>query len=108
MIALTEANQSWLESITYQMCQMPYQEQAKHLGGPIALLKTSTTRAAHEIADEAVSIWGGRALTRTGMGRVIEMFNRSNKFDAVLGGEEGILGDLAVRQAMRHMPKERL
>ncbi|ROT41482.1 medium-chain specific acyl-CoA dehydrogenase [Sodiomyces alkalinus F11] len=108
MIALTEANQSWLETITYQMCQMPYQEQAKYLGGPIALLKTSTTRAAHDIADEAVSIWGGRALTRTGMGRVIEMFNRSNKFDAVLGGEESILGDLAVRQAMRHMPKERL
>ena len=30
MICLVEANQSWLETITYQMCHMPYAEQAKH------------------------------------------------------------------------------
>lgn len=84
MIALAEAHQSWLETITYQMCHMPYAEQARHLGGPIALLKMSCTRAAHEVADEAVQIWGGRALTRTGMGRVIEQFNRTYKFDAIL------------------------
>lgn len=108
MIALVEANQSWLETITYQMCQMPYKEQSKHLGGPTALLKMSSTRAAHEIADEAVQIWGGRALTRTGMGAIIETFNRGNKFDAILGGAEEVLGDLGVRQALRNMPKERL
>lgn len=108
MISLVEANQAWLESITYQMCNMPYKEQSKHLGGPIGLLKTSCTRAAHEIADEAVQIWGGRGLTRTGMGRVIEVFNRGNKYDAILGGAEEILADLGVRQAMRFMPKERL
>ena len=84
MIALVEANQSWLETITYQMCNMPYAEQAKHLGGPIGLLKMSCTRAAHDIADEAVQIWGGRALTQTGMGRVIEHFQRTYKFDAIL------------------------
>ena len=66
MIALIEANQAWLETITHQMCNMPYSEQAKHLGGPIALLKMSCTRAAHEIADESVQIWGGRGLTKTG------------------------------------------
>ncbi|TDZ15905.1 Acyl-CoA dehydrogenase apdG [Colletotrichum orbiculare MAFF 240422] len=104
MIALTEANQSWLETITYQMCNMPYKEQAKHLGGPTGLLKMSATRAAHEIADESVQIWGGRGLTRTGMGRVIEMFNRTYKFDAILGGAEEVLGDLGVRQAMKFMP----
>ncbi|OLN86369.1 Very long-chain specific acyl-CoA dehydrogenase, mitochondrial [Colletotrichum chlorophyti] len=108
MIALTEANQSWLETITYQMNQMPYKEQAKHLGGPIGLLKMSATRAAHEIADEAVQIWGGRGLTRTGMGRNIEMFNRTYKFDAILGGAEEVLGDLGVRQAMKFLPKARL
>ncbi|KAK1995749.1 acyl-CoA dehydrogenase [Colletotrichum falcatum] len=108
MIALTEAHQSWLETITYQMTQMPYKEQAKHLGGPIGLLKMSATRAAHEIADEAVQIWGGRGLTRTGMGRVIEIFNRTYKFDAILGGAEEVLGDLGVRQAMKSMPKARL
>lgn len=108
MIALVEANQAWLETITHQMCNMPYSEQSKHLGGPIGLLKMSCTRAAHEIADEAVQIWGGRGLTKTGMGRVIESFNRGYKFDSILGGAEEILADLGVRQALRFMPKERL
>jgi alkylation response protein AidB-like acyl-CoA dehydrogenase len=105
MIALVEANQAWLETITYQMCNMPYSEQSKHLGGPIGLLKMSITRAAHEIADESVQIFGGRGLTQTGMGRVIEMFHRTYKFDAILGGAEEVLGDLGVRQAMAKMPK---
>ncbi|KAK8056459.1 hypothetical protein PG993_001686 [Apiospora rasikravindrae] len=105
MIALTESHQSWLETITYQMCNMPYKEQSKHLGGPIGLLKMSATRAAHEIADESVQIFGGRALTQSGMGRVIEMFHRTYKFDAILGGAEEVLGDLGVRQAMAKMPK---
>ncbi len=84
MIALVEANHSWVESITYQMCNMSYAEQSKHLGGPIALLKMSVTRAAHEIADEAVQIWGGRGLTQTVMGWLVENFNRTYKFDAIL------------------------
>ncbi|GAP83093.1 putative acyl- dehydrogenase [Rosellinia necatrix] len=105
MIALVEANQAWLESITYQMCNMPYSEQSKHLGGPVGLLKMSITRAAHEIADESVQIFGGRGLTQSGMGRVIEMFHRTYKFDAILGGAEEVLGDLGVRQAMARMPK---
>jgi alkylation response protein AidB-like acyl-CoA dehydrogenase len=82
MIALVEANQSWLETITYQMCHMPYKQQAQHLAGPIGLLKLSATRAAHDIADEAVQIWGGRGLTQTGMGKYIEMFQRTFRFDA--------------------------
>ena len=97
MISLVELNQSYLETITHQMCHMPYSQQARHLAGP--------TRAAHEIADEAVQIWGGRGLTTTGMGRIIEMFNRTYKFDAILGGAEEVLGDLGVRQAMKGMPK---
>ncbi|KAI2625735.1 acyl-CoA dehydrogenase NM domain-like protein [Hypoxylon sp. NC1633] len=108
MIALCEANQSWLETITYQMCNMPYRQQSQHLGGPIGLLKMSVTRAAHEIADEAVQIFGGRGLTQSGMGRVVEMFHRTYKFDAILGGAEEVLGDLGVRQAMRQMPNAKL
>ncbi|KAL7909067.1 acyl-CoA dehydrogenase/oxidase [Trichoderma velutinum] len=108
MIALVEANQSWLETITYQMCNMPYKQQALHLAGPIGLLKMSITRAAHEIADESVQIWGGRGLTQSGMGKYIEHFNRTYKFDAILGGAEEILGDLGVRQAMKNFPKAML
>ncbi|KAI1443519.1 acyl-CoA dehydrogenase NM domain-like protein [Annulohypoxylon stygium] len=108
MISLVESNQSWLETITYQMCNMPYKQQAQHLGGPIGLLKMSITRAAHEIADESVQIFGGRGLTQSGMGRVVEMFHRTYKFDAILGGSEEVLADLGVRQAMRQMPNAKL
>ncbi|ORY64977.1 acyl-CoA dehydrogenase/oxidase [Pseudomassariella vexata] len=108
MIALTESHQSWLETITYQMCNMAYKDQATYLGGPIGLLKMSATRAAHEVADESVQIFGGRGLTQSGMGSVIEMFHRTYKFDAILGGAEEVLGDLGVRQAMRMMPKAML
>lgn len=108
MIAHCEANQAWLENITYQMTQMPYSQQAQHLAGPIGLLKMFATRSAHEIADEAVQIFGGRALTQSGMGRTIEMFHRTYKFDAILGGAEEILGDLGVRQAVKGMPKSML
>ncbi|KAL1983262.1 hypothetical protein VTN96DRAFT_360 [Rasamsonia emersonii] len=108
MISLCESNQAWLESITHQMCNMTYAEQAKHLGGPIGLLKLHATRSAGEIADLATNIFGGRGLTQTGMGRVIEMFNRTYKFDAILGGTEEILADLGVRQAMKDFPKAML
>jgi alkylation response protein AidB-like acyl-CoA dehydrogenase len=89
MISHCEANQAWLENITYQMTLMPYKQQSTHLAGPIGLLKMFATRSAHECADEAVQIFGGRALTQTGMGRTIEMFHRTYKFDAILGGAEG-------------------
>ncbi|KAF2641507.1 acyl-CoA dehydrogenase family protein [Massarina eburnea CBS 473.64] len=108
MISLVEANQAWLESIAYQMTTMSYAEQSKHLGGPIGLLKSYATRSAHDIADEAVNIFGGRGITQSGMGKVVEMFHRTYKFDAILGGTEEILADLGVRQAMKKMPKAML
>ncbi|KAJ5690794.1 hypothetical protein N7462_005186 [Penicillium macrosclerotiorum] len=108
MISLTESNQAWLESIAYQMCNMSYAQQSLHLGGPIGLLKSHATRAAQEIADHSTNIFGGRGLTQTGMGKVIEMFHRTYKFDAILGGTEEILADLGVRQAMKKFPKAML
>jgi alkylation response protein AidB-like acyl-CoA dehydrogenase len=108
MISLTEACQSWLETITYQMNNMDYAQQSKLLGGPIGLLKSYATRCAHDVADDAVNIFGGRGITQSGMGRVVEQFHRTYKFDAILGGTEEILADLGVRQAMKHMPKAML
>lgn len=108
MISLTEACQSWLESITFQMNNMDYATQSKLLGGPIGLLKSYSTRCAHDVADDAVNIFGGRGITQTGMGRVVEQFHRTYKFDAILGGTEEILADLGVRQAMKQMPKAML
>lgn len=105
MISICESNQAWLESITFQMCNMTASQRYSLLGGPIGLLKAHSTRGAHEIADDAVNIFGGRGLTQSGMGKVIEMFHRTYKFDALLGGAEEILGDLGVRLAVKNFPK---
>lgn len=51
------------------------------------------------------AVFGGRGITAGGMGRYIETFQRTYKFDALLGGAEEILFDLGVRQAMRKMPR---
>jgi alkylation response protein AidB-like acyl-CoA dehydrogenase len=65
MISHVEANQAWLESLAYQLNNLTYKQQSKLLGGPLGLLKSFATRSAHEIADDAVNIFGGRGLTQT-------------------------------------------
>lgn len=98
MVGKVEAMQHWLEGITHQMCNMDYAAQAKHLAGPLAFLKMMTTKWMNEIIDDAVQIFGGRALTKTGTGRFIERAHASKKFEAVGGGSEEIMGDLGMRQ----------
>ncbi|KAJ3117984.1 hypothetical protein HK100_000706 [Physocladia obscura] len=106
MIADLEAVQSWYEAITYQMTKLDYKQQTQQLAGPIALLKYRCTRMTHLVSDNAVQIFGGRAITATGMGRHIEQFQRTNKFGAILGGAEEVLLDLGVRQSMKVYPKD--
>ncbi|KIK63162.1 hypothetical protein GYMLUDRAFT_483557 [Collybiopsis luxurians FD-317 M1] len=106
MIQRTESVQNWLESITYQMCNMSYKQQASKLAGQIAFLKSYSTSCAQETARDAVQIFGGRGITKTGMGRLIEHYHRTIPFDALLGGAEDVLSDLGVRQAMRSMPHD--
>lgn len=105
-ISLAEAAQNWLESVTYQMCNMTYKQQSLYLAGQVALLKSWSTRVSHEVADASVQLFGGRGLTKSGMGRFAEEFHRTYKFDAVLGGSEEILADLGIRQALRFMPQD--
>ncbi|KAJ3531395.1 hypothetical protein NM688_g7582 [Phlebia brevispora] len=105
MIARTESIQAWLENVTYQMCNMSYREQASKLAGQIAFLKMYSTRSAQQTAIDAVQIWGGRGITQTGMGRLIEHYYRTVPFDALLGGAEDVLADLGARQAIRSMPQ---
>jgi alkylation response protein AidB-like acyl-CoA dehydrogenase/predicted heme/steroid binding protein len=105
MIARTESVQSWLENVTFQMCNMSYKQQADKLAGQIAFLKMYSTRCAQQTAADAVQMFGGRGITKTGMGANIEHYHRTVPFDALLGGAEDVLGDLGVRQAMRSMPK---
>jgi len=105
MIARVESVQSWLENITHQMNNMSYKEQSTKLAGPIGLLKMQCTRTAQLTAQDATQIFGGRAITRTGMGRLIEHYHRTVPFDSLLGGAEDVLGDLGVRQAVKQMPR---
>merc|ERR1711939_1098583 len=88
-----------------KMGNMSYAQQSDLLAGQIGLLKQQCTRVAGEVADDATQIFGGRGLTQSGMGIFIERFQRTQKFDALLGGAEEVLADLGVRQASRKMPK---
>ncbi|KAF7327904.1 Acyl-CoA dehydrogenase [Mycena kentingensis (nom. inval.)] len=106
MISRVESAQNWLENITYQMNNMSYKQQAGKLAGPIAFLKAYCTSSAQETAADAVQIFGGRGITRTGMGKFVEHYHRTIAFDALLGGAEDVLRDLGVRQALRQMPKD--
>ncbi|KAF9525679.1 acyl-CoA dehydrogenase/oxidase [Crepidotus variabilis] len=105
IISRVESCQNWLENVTYQMKNMNYVQQATEIAGQMALLKMYTTRASQDTARDAVQIFGGRGITKTGMGKHIEHFHRSLLIDAVGGGAEDIMADLGVRQALRKMPK---
>ncbi|OBZ71855.1 putative medium-chain specific acyl-CoA dehydrogenase, mitochondrial [Grifola frondosa] len=105
MIARVESGQNWLESITHQMNNMSYNEQSDKLAGPIGLLKQYITRTGRETAEDATQIFGGRGITASGMGKLIENYHRTSPYDAILGGAEDVLGDLGVRQAIKKMPQ---
>lgn len=102
-----QAGQAWLEDIAYQMCKMSYQEQSVRLAGRVAALKYYLSHTAGEISDDAVQserdhlslspvqahdgpVFGGRGITSTGMGRLIEQFQRTYAFDKILGGSEEV------------------
>jgi alkylation response protein AidB-like acyl-CoA dehydrogenase/predicted heme/steroid binding protein len=108
MVANVEALQAMMEDTTRNM-QEYYQKVAAdkkwlfidYLAGQIALLKYQTTRTCELVADNGCQLFGGRAVTRTGMGKYIERFHRSKKIVAIYGGSEEIMADLGVRQAVR-------
>jgi alkylation response protein AidB-like acyl-CoA dehydrogenase len=100
MSAAIESLEAWTETITFQMEKMNYVEQSTKLAAPIALLKFHTTRTCVMIADNAAQIFGGRAVTKTGMGKRIEEFIRLYKIPAIYGGSEEIMADFAVRQSV--------
>ncbi|KAI0253049.1 acyl-CoA dehydrogenase [Lactifluus subvellereus] len=104
MIARVESAQSWLENVTHQMNNMSYAEQSDKLAGTIALLKQYVTSTGRATAEDAAQIFGGRSITQSGMGKLIENYHRTSPYDAILGGAEDVMGDLGVRQALRKMP----
>lgn len=49
-----------------------YKEQSDKLAGPIGFLKQYATSTGRATAADATLIFGGRAITTTGMGKLIE------------------------------------
>lgn len=99
-----------LESVTAMLYEVTHMMNMKgpasaEIGGRIALLKYATTRMCHTVGDNAVQVLGGRGVTLTGMGRIVECFHRAYKVPSVYGGSEEIMADLAVRQAIKSYPQ---
>ena len=96
---------TFVQNITHQMNNITHKEQVKYLVGPIGLLKLQSTRNSQYVMDESCQIFGGCAITRTGMGQIIKRMQRATKFGAILGEFEEIMADLGVRQATKQFPK---
>src|SRR6266404_6198842 len=102
---------------------MSYAEQSDKIAGTVALLKQYVTSTGRATAEDATQVFGGRAVTQSGMGKLIEnvrclppiyfqsissmcsQYHRTSPYDAILGGAEDVLADLGVRQALRKIPK---
>eukprot|EP00732_Lithocolla_globosa_P003821 Lithocolla_globosa_v1_NODE_3226_length_1727_cov_8.259569.p1 type:complete len:549 gc:universal NODE_3226_length_1727_cov_8.259569:1676-30(-) len=106
MIGAIEALEGQMESITFQLQNMDEMSKMLELGGATAILKFQTTRTMTLVSDEACQIFGGRALTASGMGKNVEIMQRTFKFASILGGSEEIMADLGVRQALISYPKD--
>jgi len=106
MISQVEALEASVLNLTHQMNSMDYKTQTIELGGPIALLKYQATRVGTLVSDHTVQIFGGRGITKTGMGMHIERLQRTFKFASILGGSEEVMADLGIRQSLRSMPKD--
>lgn len=105
MIADHDAVHAQLEKLTHMYNTMTREEQNAKLGGLTALLKYRATRMSLNVADGSVQIFGGRGVTKTGMGKNVERNQRGFKQPAVYGGSEEILLDFAVRQAVKSFPR---
>lgn len=101
MARQVEATHAILESITYQLNSMSYNEAVKVLGGPIALAKAQATVTMEFCAREASQIFGGLSYTRGGQGEKVERLYREVRGFAIPAGSEEIMLDLGIRQAMK-------
>eukprot|EP00457_Paulinella_chromatophora_P006096 gb/GEZN01006114.1/.p1 GENE.gb/GEZN01006114.1/~~gb/GEZN01006114.1/.p1 ORF type:complete len:526 (+),score=70.54 gb/GEZN01006114.1/:34-1611(+) len=106
MLSRLEACQTLLESVTYQMNSMSYEKQNAKLAGPICLLKLECARMNEVLTNDAAQLLGGRGITASGMGAVIQRYRSANQYNGILGGTNEVLGDFAIRQIQRGFPKD--
>jgi len=91
-----ESTHALLEQTAYQMATGV---NWRLLGGPIALLKVQATKTYEICAREASQILGGNSCLRGGIGDKVERLYREVRVNAIAGGSEEVLLDLAMRQA---------
>ena len=96
MARVVESTHALIEQIAYQMTM---KVDDKLLGGPIALVKVQATKTMDFCAREASQVLGGASCIRGGHGERIERLYREVRQNAIAGGSEEILLDLAMRQA---------
>jgi len=89
-----ESNHNWIEQITFQM-----NKKNNNLAGTIALLKVQVTKDNEYVAREASQILGGNSYLRDGIGSTVERIYRDVRVNAIGGGSEEILLDLAMKQS---------
>ncbi|KPM42946.1 hypothetical protein AK830_g3622 [Neonectria ditissima] len=97
----TEALQSWIESLIYQLSQLSHAEGEFLLAGTTAQLKAHAGIVLEHVVRDAIQIMGGIGLTRGGRGERVERIWRDVKAITVPGGSEEILLDLATRRALK-------
>ncbi|KAK4052689.1 hypothetical protein OIV83_001976 [Microbotryomycetes sp. JL201] len=98
MARMVDSQQTWIESIVYQIENMSHEEANLKLGGTTALLKAHCSMVLEDVARDAVQVLGGIAHTRGGKGERIERIRRDVKGVAIPGGSEEIMSLFAVKQ----------
>ncbi len=63
------------------------------------MVKVQATKTMELCCREATQIFGGAACVRGGVGEKVERLYREVRVNAIAGGSEEILADLAMRQA---------
>jgi len=93
------ATHAFLERTAYQIQHDRFGQKDSSVPRNIALLKVQATRMLQQVVIDASQIFGGRSYVRTGRGAVIDQIYRGVRAQAIAGGSEEILLDMAVRQA---------
>ncbi|KAK7706621.1 hypothetical protein SLS64_007452 [Diaporthe eres] len=97
----TEALQSWIESLIYQLGHLSTTEGEFLLAGTTAQIKAHSGIVLEHVVREAIQIMGGIGLTRgAGRGERVERIWRDVKAITVPGGSEEVMLDLATRRAL--------
>ncbi|RSL40879.1 hypothetical protein CEP54_015989 [Fusarium duplospermum] len=97
----TEALQSWVESVIFQLSKLTSEEGVLLLAGTTARLKAHSGIVLETVAREAIQIMGGIGLTRGGRGERVERIWRDVKAIVIPGGSEEIILDLEFRWAVK-------